>query len=171
MSIASEGSEPSADIREILYRRQRHGRTPHSITALILGGITLAVWGYIAHDVNSHPDDHLSLAYGAFLAFAITIGVISAGAAFTWMVISEQRRQAADTDRINAFNKEQHIRQTTAAVLAALKEHDRRDRQQRWENFLTSTGTAGPGTPPMVPTKPPGDVIQLRPASGTRDRN
>lgn len=130
-------NEQDDAVRDILRRRQRTiNPTGYGVAAAVLASSALLVWGSVHSSVRYNADARLTTSYAAFLSFAILLGLVAAHATFTWMIVRDGRRRAAEEDVIREFHHQQQIQAVYEQVLAALAADKKAERLRRWDRFL-----------------------------------
>ncbi|MBM0239362.1 hypothetical protein JNW88_23485 [Micromonospora sp. ATA32] len=135
----------ATEVRGIL-RRRRTTINP-TVCSAIAGGlaaVTLLVSGFIYADVQHNPTELLTKQYAAFLAFALALAFAAAAAAFTWMIVRDARRRAADEDVIRQYHQQQQVDAIRDAIAVFLREGDASALKlmERTQEFLgAGTGT------------------------------
>lgn len=179
-------TERDLDMHRLRARRQKPGHTAYAAIAGTLGGLTIFVWGSILKDAVLEPPHEPTRGYLAFLAAAIVLGVSAAAATASWMSTRVNQRLTAEGDQLREYDQERLVKTIARQIVTTAQEQqfskavadevtrqldarDRATKQQRWESFLTDTGTAGPAAPqpqqqrggsdPVIPfTRRPGSA-------------
>ncbi|MFG1846878.1 hypothetical protein [Micromonospora carbonacea] len=119
-------TEEEDEVRAILKRRQQEtGHRGYGITAAILGVLALSVWIFIFADARRALHQPITQGYASFLAFSTVLGIVAGAAAFTWAIVREERRHAAEADRIREYHETRQVRALRDAITVFLRDGDR----------------------------------------------
>lgn len=130
----SRTREQEDEVRDILRRRQRNTNYPTGgLVAAALGGLGLLVWGCVFASAWHDADKPLTNGHASFLAFSVVLGIAAVVVAVLWASVFNQRRLAAEDDRIMAYvnrqmveHDERQARKIVDLVLAGLRDEERK---------------------------------------------
>lgn len=148
------------DVLRILKRRQQsHGHTLYGAIAFTLTLCAGVVGGTIIRDARADPEAALTLSYAAFLTFAGVLGFAASASTFTWLLVRNERKLAAENDMISEYRQRKQVKEIRQQFKAALEEHTREERvrqfNNRFGNMFAAEGTTG--SPPPAPGQGAGD--------------
>lgn len=113
------------EVSRMLGRRQRQtNHFAYGAVAATLGILALMVWVFIFADARRTAGRPLTQGYAVFLAFAVVLGIAGSAAAFTWAIVTEQRKRAAEDDKIRDYHEGRQVRAIRDAIAVFLREGD-----------------------------------------------